>query len=256
MLSHRLARTALLGASVAAVVLLPASAASASESSGCSGNATSFGPEGQLVDFLAVPDASSGSQSNPFTVDPGGYVLWRGSSTSTITDAVWTVSAGGIPVAAGTVANTAGATSTGGAIGVIPSPPPTSGLTPVQIGPPVTWMLQGATVIPMSGALVGTGGTCSASIWLGGVGSGTNTPMFWAGLIAIAAGIGIAAWSVGVTRRAPASIDLTRPAPAPAPSQQVRQSASAGLNPGDPPAYRAGSAGPPPADPTRRGESS
>ena len=206
----RLARAALVGSAATIALAIPVSAVNASEATGCSGIATSFTQDGSFVSLASAP-GPGGTQGTPFRVDPQGYIIWRGDTTGPITAATWSVSAMGIPIRSGVADNAIGATTAGGVVGNVPAALGVADSASSSFGGPLSWALQGATVIPMTGSLVGTGGSCNVSLWIGGVGSGTNTPMFWSGIIVGLIGIALVVWMVLTTRVRPSTIDLTAP---------------------------------------------
>jgi len=73
-------------------------------------------------------------------------------------------------------------------------------VAPIDLSGIRGWVLDGAMYFPVTGSIVGTGAACSVTVWVGGAGSGTNTPLFWAGILAGIAGIALAAWMVLATR--------------------------------------------------------
>ncbi len=161
-----------LAGAVAAVIAFPA-AASAAEAEGCSGSFTSKDSSGIALDTARAP-GDGATQDAPFKVDPGGTVEWSGSTDAVITDGTWSVTVGGIPFRTGQLTNTDGETTRSGAQDL-------SGLPG-----PATWALQGDMVIPVTGTITGTGGSCDASGWITGTGSPTSSPIFFIG-----AGLGV-----------------------------------------------------------------
>ncbi len=167
-----------LAGAVAAVVAFPA-AASAAEADGCSGTFTSKDASGLTLDTASAPGAGA-TQSAPLRVDPGGSVEWSGSTDAVITDGTWSVTVAGVPFLSGQFANGDGTTTRSGVQDL-------SGLPG-----PATWALQGAMVIPVSGTITGSGGSCDASGWITGTGSPTSSPIFFLG-----AGLGVVGLLMG-----------------------------------------------------------
>lgn len=165
-------RLLMLVGAVAAVVAFPC-VASAAEADGCSGSFTSKDAAGSTIDTAKAPGAG-GTQADPFQIDPSGTVQWAGGTDSVIKDGKWSVTVAGLPLRSGSFDNADGETSRDG----------TQDLS--ELPGPATWALQGAMVIPVSGTITGTGGSCEASGWISGTGSPTSSPIFFAG-----AGLGL-----------------------------------------------------------------
>ena len=81
----------------------------------------------------------------------------------------------GLPFLSGTFRNAAGETTREGVQNLADLPGP------------ATWALQGVIVIPVSGSITGTGGSCEASGYLTGTRSSPSSPIFFLG-----AGLGVA----------------------------------------------------------------
>ncbi|WP_372594333.1 hypothetical protein [Actinotalea sp.] len=168
---------ALTGA-VAAVLAFPASA-SAAEADGCSGSFTSKDASGAILDTAEAPGEGA-TQDDPFQIDPDGTVEWGGSTDAVIQDGSWSVTIAGLPLSSGSVDNAAGETTRDGVQSLADLPGP------------ATWALQGAMVIPVTGTITGTGGSCEASGFVTGTGSPTSSPIFFIG-----AGLGLVGLLMG-----------------------------------------------------------
>jgi len=173
-------RVAALFAAVTFTLLLPATAALASEGSGCSGTAISKDSSGATLETAHVPGAAA-SQDMPFLVDPRGTVDWSGSTDQPITGATWSVTVMGVPFLNGTFQNDAKDTTTSGTTDIASLPDA------------VTWAIKGHQVIPVSGTITGAGGTCTLSGYITGQGDPASSPMFYAGATFVVAGTALAA---------------------------------------------------------------
>jgi len=167
-----LGRLLTLAGAVAAVIAFPA-AASAAEADGCSGSFTSKDASGVTIDTASAP-GDGATQASPFQVDRAGTVEWSGATDAVLTDATWSVTVGGLPFRSGTFANADGEATRSGVQDLAGLPGP------------ATWALQGDMVIPVTGTIAGTGGSCDASGWIIGTGSPTSSPIFFIG-----AGLGL-----------------------------------------------------------------
>ena len=153
----------------ALALLLPASAALAANATGCSGSVQSQLADGQPLDEAFAP-GDGGTATDPLVIDPAGAVAWEGSTDAVITGGTWSVQVGGVTVMSGTAENAEGKTSADGVVQLADT------LAPVQ------WILQTNALIPVSGQLTGSGGTCSGDGYIAGTGGGTFTsPVFLAG---------------------------------------------------------------------------
>lgn len=168
---RRVLRLVLVG-SVAAVVAFPA-AASAAEADGCSGSFTSKDASGGTIGTANAP-GDGGTQADPLQIDPAGTVEWAGGTDSVITDGTWSVSVAGVSLRSGSFVNADDETTRDGTQSLADLPGP------------VTWALHGHMVIPVSGTITGSGGSCDASGWITGTGSPASSPIFFAG-----AGLGV-----------------------------------------------------------------
>jgi hypothetical protein len=172
---------ALVGAAGLALVF-PASAAFAADATGCSGSAESSDSQGVVIGTASAP-GEGGTQASPLPIDTAGSVAWKGSTDAVITDATWKVTISGATFLSGTYANADGATSSEGVQDM-------SSL-PSLLGS----VLTNKMVVPVSGEITGTGGSCTASGFITGVVSPTSSPVFYAG--AVVGGVGVA-MAVGV----------------------------------------------------------
>ena len=152
---------------VAAVIAFP-TAASAAEADGCSGSFTSTDATGATLDTASAP-GTGGTQADPFQIDPAGTVQWGGSTAAVIKDATWSVTIAGLPFRSGEFANDNDETTRDGVESL------------AELPGPATWALQGAMVIPVTGTITGTGGSCEASGFVTGTGSPTSSPIFFIG---------------------------------------------------------------------------
>jgi hypothetical protein len=133
----------------------PTSAAFAADASGCSGSVQSYDASGEKLGAASAP-GKGGTQSNPLPIDAAGTVKWTGSTEGTITDGSWSVSVMGLPVLKGAVTNPDGMNQASGTQDVS------------AISGTVAWLLKGDQVVPVSGDVTGTGGSCSASGYITG----------------------------------------------------------------------------------------
>lgn len=168
---------------------LPVSAAWAADATGCSGSVVSTDVTGAVIGKASAP-GDGGTQADPLPIDPQGKVAWKGSTDSVITDADWSVSIMGVTALSGTFANAEGLDASAGVQDLAALP---SG---------VTWALQGSQVIPVSGSISGTGGSCTAEGYITGTGSPTSAPMFYAGAGAAVVGVGLAIGVIAGTKAA------------------------------------------------------
>ncbi len=174
----------------AVAIMIGATSAIASEAEGCYGSLVSHSVDGEQISLARPPDASA-TPENPFVVDPQGRVTWYGEASSTITDATWSVSAVGIPFLSGGAPNPEGVRIYEGTLDLATLPAPAS------------WLLTGAMVIPVTGTISGTGGTCTASGYVTGQGQPTSSPFFYAGLVALLLGVAALVGVVATTRELP-----------------------------------------------------
>ena len=151
----------------ALVMIVPASAAIAANATGCSGSVQSQLADGQPLDQASAP-GEGGTATDPGHGPPGA-VVWEGSTDSVITGGTWSVQVAGVTVLSGTAENSEGKTSADGVVELANT------LAPVQ------WSLQTNALIPVSGELTGSGGTCAGDGYIAGTGGGTYTsPVFLA----------------------------------------------------------------------------
>lgn len=170
------------------IMIVPASAALAANATGCQGSVQSRLADGTDLDRAAAPGAG-GTAADPLVIDPAGSVAWEGSTDAVITGGSWSVSVGGIPVLSGTADNAEGATSASGVVELDGT------LAPVQ------WILQTNALIPVSGDLTGSGGTCAGDGYIAGTGAGTFTsPVFLAGAGFAAVGVILALGMMAATK--------------------------------------------------------
>jgi hypothetical protein len=173
-------RFALIAATASMAMALPVSAALAADARGCSGTVVSLDSAEDELGRAEAPGAG-GTSSDPLPVDTAGTVAWKGSTDATITDATWSVSAMGVSFLSGTFANAEGLTSSEGVQNL------------AELPDQIAWLLTGDMVVPVSGSISGTGGSCSASGYVTGTGSPTSSPIFYAGAGAAVLGVAMAA---------------------------------------------------------------
>jgi hypothetical protein len=125
--------------------------------------------DGAKLDAATAPGAGA-TADKPLKLDPAGSVAWKGSTTTAITGATWSVSALGVTLLSGEAANAEKKTSA-------------EGTTDLSTIPVLKVLLSGSTKIPVSGTFSGTGGSCTASGYISGTGSLTGAPLFWAGSV-------------------------------------------------------------------------
>jgi hypothetical protein len=166
---RRTVRVLAVAGAAALVMALPAGAAWGADATGCSGSVQSQLADGQPLDQATAP-GEGGTATDPLVIDPAGAVAWAGSTDSVITNGTWSVQVGGVTVLSGDAENAEGKTSADGVVEFS------------DTLAPVGWILQTNALIPVSGELTGTGGTCSGSGYIAGTGGGTFTsPVFLAG---------------------------------------------------------------------------
>lgn len=162
---HRITIAA--GAAVLALVF-PVSAAFGADATGCSGSVVSMDSSGTQIGTAQAP-GEGGTQQDPLPIDPAGVVAWQGSTDAAITNGTWNVTIMGVNALSGTFDNAEAATSAEGVQDLS------------TLATPLAWVLQGDMVVPISGAITGTGGTCTASGFITGTGAPTSAPMFYTG---------------------------------------------------------------------------
>jgi hypothetical protein len=182
---RRTGRVLAAAGAAALVMIVPASAAVAANATGCSGSVQSQLADGQPLDQAAAP-GEGGTATDPLVIDPAGAVAWEGSTDSVITGGTWSVQVAGVTILSGTAENSEGKTSADGVVELANT------LAPVQ------WVLQTNALIPVSGELTGSGGTCAGDGYIAGTGGGTYTsPVFLAGAgftgLAVILALGLAA---------------------------------------------------------------
>ena len=192
MILRRIVGIAAVSGAAALTLALPASAAWAADATGCSGSVVSMDSSGAVIGKAAAP-GDGGTQADPLPIDVNGTVAWKGSTDAVITDATWSVSALGVSFLSGTFANTERLDAAEGVVD----------LSSVQSV--LAWMLKGSMVIPVSGSISGTGGSCSAEGYVTGTGSPTSSPMFFAGAAAAVVGVGLAIGVIAGTKAAGAA---------------------------------------------------
>jgi hypothetical protein len=96
-----------------AVLLVPTSAARAADPTGCSGAVVSTSADGTTLDAATGPGPGA-TADHPLRLDPAGTVAWKGSTTTAITAATWSVSALTITLLSGNAANSEKKTSAAG----------------------------------------------------------------------------------------------------------------------------------------------
>jgi hypothetical protein len=153
----------------ALVIAMPTSAAFAADAAGCSGSAQSFNAKGDKLGSAEAPGKGA-TQSNPLPIDSDGTVRWAGSTEGTISDGSWSVSVMGVPLLKGSISNAEGMNQASGVQDVS------------AISGAFAWLLKGDQVVPVSGELTGSGGSCTASGYITGTGSPTVAPLFFLGV--------------------------------------------------------------------------
>ena len=165
---------AMLVAGLAAGVMLTfgavADAAVATE--GCSGSATSYDVDGNLIDHVRAP-GTGGTHDHPFVVTGDGSVAWEVSRKAPITSGAWSVAISGAEVYSGKIDNKDAKTTV-------------SGVTSIEELPalariPLQYMLLTNATVQLDAFVTGIGQSCSTTVWLTGVGGATGTPLFWMG---------------------------------------------------------------------------
>ena len=189
---------AMLVAGLAAGVMLTfgAVADAAVATGGCSGSATSYDVDGNVIDHVRAPGAG-GTQDHPFVVAGDGSVAWEGSSKAPITSGTWSVAISGAEVYSGKIDNKDAKTTA-------------SGVTSIEELPalariPLQYMLLTDATVQVDAFVTGSGQNCSATVWLTGVGGATGTPLFWMGAGALLIAMILLIWLImGTTETASA----------------------------------------------------
>lgn len=167
-------RRAALAAVIGAVLLVPlTTSALAADATGCSGSAISFDADGIPIDNVKAP-GEGGTQADPFLIDLDGEVAWVGSTSTVLTDATWSVNAGGIPILSGEFANEEGKTKDAGRLSMSSTLPG-----------PVAALLKGSQVVPVSGSIVSAAGTCEGSGYISAGLPAFGTPMWITAIVLI-----------------------------------------------------------------------
>ncbi|MEI6624149.1 MAG: hypothetical protein WCP28_19830 [Actinomycetes bacterium] len=181
----RLARAAavtLVGGVLAVTAALPAFAADAT---GCTGAAMSRDAQGRELDHVLAP-GPGGTADNPFRVNLDGTVDWTGETTSAIRNGTWKVTVGSLP-ASGSFTNEAGQRAGSGSVKVGDKIPGLLGV-----------FFRGNQKMLVDVSITGSGGSCTASVWIQNSGGAAFTPMWFTGVGAAALGVvGLAAMLFG-----------------------------------------------------------
>lgn len=130
------------------VGLASASPAAAFELTGCQLSLQSSDDSGALISRASGPGAA-GTLADPFLVHPLGTIHYDGRTEAVITDHTWHVDVYGIPILTGGHDNAGGGTQGSG---------------DVSVAQYSADRLAGLYYV--SGALVGTGGSCTGSGWV------------------------------------------------------------------------------------------
>ncbi|MEI8084129.1 MAG: hypothetical protein WCI74_20000 [Actinomycetes bacterium] len=185
----RLARAAAIVA-VGGVLVLPAMVpAFAADATGCVGAATSRDARGSEIDHATAP-GPVGTADNPFRLSLDGTVDWTGQTTSVIRNGTWNVSVGSLPLS-GSFTNTAGDRAGSGTIKVGDRIPGLLGV-----------FFRGNQKMLVTVNITGSGGSCSAAVWIRNSGAATFTPMWFTGVGAAAVGLLGLAWMFTGTKAA------------------------------------------------------
>jgi hypothetical protein len=163
----------------AILTIVPLSAAMAADATGCSGSVTSYAANGDALGTATAPGAG-GTQDDPLPIDTAGAVAWDGSTDEVITNGTWSVSAMGATLFSGSFENAEGSTTSTGRKDL------------AELPQQVAWALKGDMLIPVSGSITGTGGSCTAEGYITGTGSPISSPMFYAGAGLAVVGIALA----------------------------------------------------------------
>jgi hypothetical protein len=177
---------ALLGATALAVIL-PATAASAANATGCSGTVVSKDAAGTTIGTAQAP-GEGGTREAPLPIDTAGKVAWKGSTDAVITDATWKVTVAGATFLQGTYANTEGVTTSEGVQDM--------SALPAVLGT----IMTNKMVLPVAGEISGTGGSCTADGYITGVVAPTSSPVFWVGAAVGVVGIAMAGGVIAGTK--------------------------------------------------------
>lgn len=217
---------------VAGLLIIPVAApAFAAEASGCAGSAVSRDEQGREIDHVTAP-GPGGTSDNPFKVDMGGTVAWHGETSSVIRDGTWKVSIGGVPLS-GSFANDEGNRTSGG-----------TEVLGERIPGFVAALLEGNLKMEVKADITGSGGTCTASVWIQGAGSPTFSPLWLTGAGFSVGGLLLLLWMFLGTSKVAAAAPGSYPFGPPGP-----QGPPPGMPPPGPPPPGPPPPGPPPPTP-------
>jgi hypothetical protein len=160
------------------LLLLPATAA-AFPLSNCSMQLSSAGANGAALDTAQSGDGSA-SQSDPFTVDYNGTVTWSGTVAISMKNNSYHIEVFGIPTPLRGTNSNEDDNRTGG--------------DTVSVGANSPFRVTGTYLV--SGAITGSGGTCSGSGWFKLLGDPVGTVPFFAGLALLGVGLALLAFGL------------------------------------------------------------
>jgi hypothetical protein len=183
-----LIRAAMVLTAVAVCVIVPAQPGSAAEAVGCSGEATSYTASGALLDGASAPGAGA-TEEFPFVIDMDGRVTWAGSTDAVIQNGTYTVTVAGIPVSSGDVGNEEGLRASQGDYSLSELPDVVS----ILLGS------LGEAKIPVTATVTGSGGTCTASGYITGMGSPFASPLFYSAIFFLLIALLMLLWMITLT---------------------------------------------------------
>jgi hypothetical protein len=160
------------------LLLLPATVA-AFPLTNCTMQLSSAGATGAPLDTAQSGDGSA-SQTDPFQVDYNGTVTWSGTVSISMKDNSYHIEVFGIPTPLRGTNSNEDDNRTGG--------------DTVSVGANSPFQVTGTYLV--SGAITGSGGTCSGSGWFKLLGDPVGTLPFFAGLAVL--GIGVALLALGL----------------------------------------------------------
>jgi hypothetical protein len=174
-------RAALVAALVGLLALPLASTALAADvTGGCTGSITSYDAAGNVIDNARGP-GPGGTQADPLNLDPEGSLAWEASTPVPITSGTYAVGLSGSTISSGAIDNPDGKDTVSGVTGV-------SDL-PSFVRPVLSYLLLTDAKAEVTASASGSGQSCTASVWVTGLGDTTGSPAFWmgAGVLILAA---------------------------------------------------------------------
>lgn len=179
--------SALAAGAVFALSVLIATPAHAAPATGCSGQATSYDKDGNVLDKVTAP-GSGGTASDPFRIDADGTIKWNGTTDGVIQNGTYEIKVSGFTVADGKVGNAEGKKIWDGTEDV------GKRLDKIPVAGWVAKSLKMSAVVKAEYTVTGQGGTCSGTLYLKIGGSPTFTPLWLASIVLFLASGAILFW--------------------------------------------------------------